>query len=561
MLSQIGERFAKGLKSLKKKIMSLPALLRDINSRRSEFQILLDRANSFTTLMASTSSSVKEYDVSGATDEPIEGNRRTGGVRTTKADTQTTLIENFHVPNKQEVYKNSKLADDLEAAIDYINQTVTQLKQFEDRTAKQQIKELLNWKKQYQEKLNDIVSIIGEMYEQHVPELYDDVLNHSLDQINSILPEGSYEEMNLADQTITSHDTFANKKDAAVEFTTFIELVGLDSTQFKSTELYIALTGVVYESSLSTRVADKAATEGVINRLNALKIKPELVELVKDRSNALLKGHNRKVVQIVNQIKRYLQTNDPKYAKLAQQLEDYEGRGKPTDAVNSKIDSHLQDLYASVALLDNKGGTVSNKDSIINTLNSKLLAAKAKKAKPEVINEIEKKIEERLVKLSAAKDEPVKPEKRDMRTAYHMAFYVTVLNRVRGPGMFDPGTEIVGTTPQTIKRNLTKELRLLLAMHTMTPIIGKLPINKTTQEMRHSPLGNVPGIADIRVVDDIVEIHTNSKEDDVVDKVIIPDVLLALKDMFRVNKQARFHISKERRGSKGIVLLATYVKA
>lgn len=558
MLSHIGERFSAGLKALKKKILSLPALLRDINGRRNEFQQLLDRANSFTQLM-STSSSVTEYNVSGTDGSPIVGNRT--GVRTSKTDSPTTLIEHFNVPDKAEVYSNSKLADDLEAAIAYINQTIAQLREFDDRTAKAQIKELLGWKTQYQEKLNDIVTIIGEMYDRHVPELYEDVLNHAIEQINAALPADSYNDMNLVDQTITSHDTFANKKDAAVEFTTFIELDGLDSTQFKSSELYIALTGVVYESSLSATTVSKEKTDGVLQRLSALKIKPELIELVKERSNALLKGHNRKVVQIVNQIKKYLQTNDPKYAKLATQLEDYEGRDRDTKAITARIESHLQYLYASVAMLSDKGGKVTSTDARLKALTGKLEGARAKNAKIEVVQELEKQIEERLAVISAGVVKQPKP-KRDMRTGYHMAFFVTVLNRVRGPGMFDPGVEIQGTSPQAIKRNLTKELRILLAMHSTTPIIGKLPIGKTTQEMRHSPLGNVPGVSDIRVVEDIVEIHTTTKEDSVIDSTIIPDVLLALNSMFRTNKQNRFHISRERRGSsKGIVLLATYVKA
>jgi hypothetical protein len=557
MLSHIGERFSAGLKALKKKILSLPALLRDINGRRNEFQRLLDRANSFTQLM-STSSSVIEYNVSGTDGAPIVGNRT--GVRTTKTDSPTTLIEDFNVPDKAEVYSNSKLADDLEAAIAYINQTIAQLREFDDRTAKAQIKELMGWKSQYQEKLNDIVDIIGDMYDRHVPALYEDMVNHAIAQINSSLPEGSYKDMNLANQTITSHDTFANKSDAAVEFTTFIEIDGLDSTHFKSSELYIALTGVVYESSLSATTVSKEKTDGVIQRLSALKVKPELVELIQERSNALLKGHNRKVVQIVNQIKKYLQTNDPKYAKLATQLEDYENRGRDTSTVQVKIDAHLQSLYASIALLDNKGGRITSTDAQLKAIYSKLEAARKRKAKPEIIQALEKQIEERYSTLSASKIKPT--PKRNMRVGYHMAFFVTVLSRVRGPGMFDPGVEIQGTSPQAIKRNLTKELRILLAMHSTTPIVGKLPIGKTTQEMRHSPLGNVPGVSDIRVVDDIIEIHTTTKEDSVIDNTIIPDALLALNSMFRTNKQNRFHISRERRGaSKGIVLLATYVKA
>lgn len=579
MLSPLGQRFVYSAKKLKNKVLTLPALIRELNARKRDFEELIARAKSFTSLLSVSSggmSGVQEFDVSGIDNsERISGPSR---IRSSKTDLATTVIQNFHTPNRQEIYKNSKLADDIEAALDSINDLIARLKEFpKDERTTAELKHLNAYKSELRDSMNNIVDVIGEFYDKHVPELYEDVLDHALDQLNSMIPGDSYKSMYPVDQTITSHDTFAGKKDAAIEFTTFIEIDGLNPEAFKTSKLFIALTGVVHESqsaAIPRPLEDSSGMATTLKKtLNASNRSPELLDLVRKRSVAVIKNQPRVTERLVDSIKKILTTTDPKYAKLVERLRKAEETGKPTETIEKAIDKFLIQLYESVVLRDadvsvsgktNVSGVLAT-DVAYQNLLTKRDSAIRKRAKKEVIEAFDRKVAEYLEKkYSERVDRREKRAKvaKTTSTVYHMAFYVTALTKVRGPGMFDPGTELGGNNVAAIKRSLTKELRMLLAMHTSAPIIGKLPIDKTTQELRHSPLGNVPGIRNITVKDDVITITTSTSKEDVVTKTIIPDVLLALNSMFRTNKQTRFYISQELKGTgSGIILKATYVKS
>jgi len=446
---------------------TIPQLLRYLTGREVEYQSLIAKLADLNTLVSTSASEDDDYKVDVSGGGPEFGTNESPKFKqhrdliSGKETIQThhgrvVPLQDFKAPNRNSVAKYAQLIDEAEAAIVELDIAFARLKSSKEAYIKDRIKSLNEIRDKLQENKEQAIDTMTELFHKHAPAQVIELTDNLVMGINGALDSDTYSGVERGDFTITSHETFAGIKNAAIEFTAYIYLDGLDKDSFTTTEMVLALTFVVYETAQTKSVMkERVLTAPEKRKLNAVNKRLEALKGVKTKAAATER------------------------AELTDQL----------TALTS----------------------------------------------PEV-------------KVSAD------------RSLFTMAIFLTSLPKFAAPGHFNPGVQISGNSNSNISRNLFKEAMQLISVHSILPLIGRIKIDKTTQQLRHSPLTNVGGVDD--AINDNGDIVLTLATDNpkVIQNNIWPDVLVALNSVIaRTRRDAKFTYKLEQSGSKQVMRIS-YVK-
>lgn len=431
ILKKLGARLAKWIKG-----SSFPDLFRYMNRRKNEYDDAITRAKSLVALvkgkqkLISLSSSEDGIDVNVGKLRTSDRRAKidTNDKQLTRTNKGVVLdLPTFKAPDRKQVAKHAKVVDELEGMIAEIDAVLNRMETFDDVRAKKERASLTDYRKHLAQSLDEVLDVLDDVVNNHVPEDFSKMMLTLKKHVNSILPEDSYDGLEVADTAITSHETFAGKKNAAIEFTSYLYVEGLDKELFNIDKFILVLTGVVHEVAIYRETT----------KLGTLKKDAQpVIESARDDSKT--------------------------YKKTA--------------------------------------------------------------------------------------------------SSFRMAMYLTSINKFATPGHFDVGVELSGSTLAGLQRDMNKQATLLISAHSLSPVFNALPINITTQGLRHSPITNVNGVVDAVKEGNTVVVQLSVSNPKVIRDDIWPDMIVALNTVVsRRRKDANFVYALEKVSNKTYMRI-TYVK-
>lgn len=520
---------------------TFPQLMRFLTQKKMDTDELLARAADFNRIMST--SAVYEVDVSGGDTKVPTGSKakdKTNYAIIKHVDTgsDTIHLADFKAPERSKVSKYAQIVDELEATIEVFKAAELQLKSFNDVMAKKEMGSIRTYLKHLVATKDATLKTVEEITQKHMPPILTEITAELVRSLNKALPADSYGEMAYGDTMITSHETFAGKKNAAVEFTYYLYIEDLDQEQFNIDKFILPVTGVVYETAVYKQKSSSPS-------FNA----PAPVSKSKPYISTIVSPAIQKLVNARAKIESEPMEDRPTKAQI-------ELREKRIDQIQEKIvaarykENPLVGLRMEAAELEAKKPTEKIKKRLAE-IRDEIPLLKAAESKKATADEV------RRSKAEAKRLAMRTPES----SYFSMGIYVTSLNnKFAPPGFFDVGAEIKGSTVQAIKRNLLVEVLRLISMHSVSPAFNRIRIDVATQALRHSALTNVNGVDDAENDNGDVLLHLAVKDPRIIKNDIWPDVIVAMKTVMNSRRaSANFIYSLESKRSKTIMRVS-YVK-
>lgn len=254
ILKKLKARFLSWLKK-----SSLPELFRFVNRRKFAYDDAITRARSLTKLLNVSSATLESVSASGGIDvsgggtglrakpgsKPSGGKADSGIIRTTKG--VAVPLPTFKVPNRKEIAEHTKVVDELESMIAEIDAVLLRMESLNDVRTRKEKTSLSDYREHLDTALNEVLDALDVIVGNHRPEMLETMCKALFKHVNAILPADSYDNLEFADAAVTSHETFAGVRNAAIEFTNYLYVEGLDKEQFNIDRFILVLTGVVQE--------------------------------------------------------------------------------------------------------------------------------------------------------------------------------------------------------------------------------------------------------------------------------------------------------------------------
>lgn len=246
-------KFTKGLRivgSILKhlKESSDAVLMRYFNKRKKDYDSLIKRLDSFSTELTA-SGGVKKVDVT----EDIGGGKpgdkaaNLDHVTVKYRDGAAIPLRSFVVPNRKELAEQVKILDEVELVIEELELMISRLSKKTDSASVRMVKEMTKYLDEIDKRAERATEALDEVYTKHVPESVEKMMVALMNHVNNTLPAETYSGM-ARDMHVTAHDALVDEKDAAIQFTQYLYIDGLDKDLFKTAEFILVLTSVVHES-------------------------------------------------------------------------------------------------------------------------------------------------------------------------------------------------------------------------------------------------------------------------------------------------------------------------
>lgn len=225
------------------KTASEAAVMRLFNARRTKYDDLLRRMDSFATVIHA--SGVTEVDVSGG---PVGKGKAKLGEKTIRfKDGAALQVDTFKAPDRKKLAEDVKLFEEADQTIEELDAMLVRLSKKNDVATRKIVKEMKQYRDNLVQRTEELHDAIEKLTHKHLPAEMKTMMAGLFKSVNEVLPHDVYDEL-TQDVYITSHNSLTSKKNREpIEFTYYLHIEGLNADQFKSDELILALTGIVHE--------------------------------------------------------------------------------------------------------------------------------------------------------------------------------------------------------------------------------------------------------------------------------------------------------------------------
>lgn len=131
---------------------------------------------------------------------------------------------------------------------------------------------------------------------------------------------------------------------------------------------------------------------------------------------------------------------------------------------------------------------------------------------------------------------------------YVMALFLTSLPKFMSPGSFDIGVRLSGGSVPALAKDMQREAGKIISIHGIMPHLGKRKLNITTDQLKDSTLMNIEGILDVRVFDNEIIIDVGRLNKTLLEKEIVPEVIVHLRRIIRAPRKSSFVYVIDREG-------------
>lgn len=351
MLNKIRELYKKTVQRIKK-FTSLSELMDFMLRRRTYYDDLIARAKSLSSVMTAVASDYEPRfkrpfmvahcaDVIDLTngdtiqldsDRGLKKNSTSLPTFNTK-DGAKLRLESFKAPSRASLKSHTKLIDEMDMAIRELDAGLLVIRKHKGPNADRTRKQMLNYRNEMMSARNEADEVIGSIFEKHAPPMVDTLCDHILSAINNELKDIDYDYISEdVEITVEAHDKY-DGGGAAIEFVSYITVVGLKDGDLDPQDVVFALTCLVREGRDYVRAVTTKSEQAALDRkdaqlTNKIKVPPRFLKALDAAEEALdraiAKGLTDKTVnrlyanveQVREEIKQYKARQKAKMQKV-----------------------------------------------------------------------------------------------------------------------------------------------------------------------------------------------------------------------------------------------------